>query len=66
MQPSGYRDNDEGGRYHRKTYTDKSLKNRMQRNYWLAKQTMIEKLGKEQDEHVVASDSELDQTLEVS
>ncbi|EDV26299.1 uncharacterized protein TRIADDRAFT_2519, partial [Trichoplax adhaerens] len=43
---------------------EKSFKNRMQKNFWLAKQTMIEKLGKEQDEHVVASDLELDQTLE--
>ncbi|RDD45155.1 Islet cell autoantigen 1 [Trichoplax sp. H2] len=64
MQPSGYRDGDDAGRYHRKTYTEKSFKNRMQKNFWLAKQTMIEKLGKEQDEHVVASDLELDQTLE--
>ena len=39
---------------------------RMQQQYWVTKQSMIKKLGKKEDEHVVAGDSELDAKLEVN
>lgn len=37
----------------------------MKETYWTTKQAVIQKLGKKEDEHVVASDSELDAKLEV-
>lgn len=42
----------------------KSVANRMQQQYWVTKQSMIKKLGRKEDEHVVAGDSELDSKLE--
>ena len=41
-----------------------SFKGKVQQKYWKSKQTMIEKLGKQQDEFVVAGDSEVDARLE--
>jgi len=38
---------------------------RMKETYWTTKQAVIKKLGKKEDEHVVASDSQLDSKLEV-
>ena len=38
---------------------------RMQQQYWVTKQSMIKKLGRKEDEHVIAGDSELDAKLEV-
>ena len=43
-----------------------STVNKLQRDYWNAKQVLRKKLGKEEDKHVVASDSELDSKLDVS
>ncbi|XP_063951740.1 islet cell autoantigen 1-like isoform X4 [Lytechinus pictus] len=43
----------------------KSVANRMQQQYWVTKQSMIKKLGRKEDEHVIAGDSELDAKLEV-
>lgn len=37
----------------------------MKETYWTTKQAVIKKLGKKEDEHVVASDHELDAKLEV-
>jgi len=37
----------------------------VEQKYWLTKQTVIQKLGKEQDCYVVAGDSEVDARLEV-
>jgi len=37
----------------------------MKETYWTTKQAVMKKLGKKQDEHMVASDSELDAKLEV-
>lgn len=37
----------------------------MKETFWTTKQAVIQKLGKKEDEHVVASDSELDSKLEV-
>lgn len=44
---------------------DSSVVNRFQQKYWKTKQTLIRVTGKKEDEHVVASDAELDAKLEV-
>ena len=41
-----------------------SFKGKVQQKYWKGKQTMIEKLGKQQDVFVVAGDAEVDARLE--
>ena len=46
--------------------TNKSTLHKMKETYWTTKQAVIKKLGKKEDEHVVASDAELDAKLEVS
>lgn len=43
-----------------------STVNKLQREYWTAKQVFKKKFGKEQDQHVIASDSEIDAKLRVS
>jgi hypothetical protein len=45
---------------------NQSVVSRMQKNYWRTKQVFIKATGKKEDEHVVASDAELDAKLEVS
>ncbi|XP_076822681.1 islet cell autoantigen 1-like isoform X2 [Clavelina lepadiformis] len=42
-----------------------STVNKLQRDYWNAKQVLRKKFGKEDDQHVVASDSELDSKLDL-
>ncbi|XP_059159770.1 islet cell autoantigen 1-like isoform X2 [Physella acuta] len=42
-----------------------STLHKMKETYWTTKQAVIKKLGKKEDEHVVASDSQLDAKLEV-
>ena len=37
----------------------------MKETFWTTKQAVMQKLGKKEDAHVVASDSELDSKLEV-
>lgn len=44
---------------------DTSVVNKFQQKYWKTKQTLIKVTGKKQDEHVVASDADLDAKLEV-
>lgn len=44
---------------------DTSTIHQMKKAYWNTKQTVIRKLGKKEDEHVVASDHELDAKIEV-
>ena len=44
---------------------DRSVVNRFQRRFWKTKQTLIKATGKKEDEHVVASDADLDAKLEV-
>lgn len=46
-------------------YNDQSTIYKMKETYWTTKQAVMKKLGKKEDEHVVASDSELDAKLEV-
>ncbi|XP_062971950.1 islet cell autoantigen 1-like protein [Elgaria multicarinata webbii] len=44
---------------------DQSVVSKMQKRYWKTKQVLIKVTGKKEDEHVVASDAELDAKLEV-
>lgn len=44
---------------------DQSTIYKMKETYWTTKQAVMKKLGKKEDEHIVASDSELDAKLEV-
>lgn len=44
---------------------DSSVVNKFQQRYWKTKQTLIKVTGKKEDEHVVASDADLDAKLEV-
>lgn len=46
--------------------TETSTLHKMKETFWTTKQAVMQKLGKKEDEHVVASDSELDSKLEVS
>jgi len=39
--------------------------NKLQHKYWVAKKAVARKLGKDEDEHVISSDSELDAKLEL-
>ncbi|XP_037021916.2 islet cell autoantigen 1-like protein isoform X1 [Artibeus jamaicensis] len=48
-----------------KAEDDQSVVSRMQKKYWRTKQIFIKATGKKEDEHVVASDAELDAKLEV-
>ena len=43
-----------------------TLEQKLKRKYWKTKQAVIQKLGKNQDEFVVAGDVEIDTKLEVS
>uniref|UniRef100_A0A8C3SFC0 AH domain-containing protein n=1 Tax=Chelydra serpentina TaxID=8475 RepID=A0A8C3SFC0_CHESE len=54
---------DTNGKY---TSEDQSVVSRMQKKYWKTKQVLIKVTGKKEDEHVVASDAELDAKLEVN
>lgn len=45
--------------------TETSTLHKMKETFWTTKQAVMQKLGKKEDEHVVASDSELDSKLEV-
>ena len=42
-----------------------NLEKKLRNQYWKAKQSVIEKLGKSQDEFVVAGDADIDTKLEV-
>ena len=44
---------------------DQSTFHKMKETYWVTKQAVMKKLGKKEDEHIVASDSELDAKIEV-
>lgn len=43
-----------------------TLEQKLKKKYWKTKQSVIQKLGKNQDEFVVAGDAEIDNKLEVS
>lgn len=42
-----------------------SMVKKLQQKYWKTKQTLLKVSGRKEDEHVVASDAELDGKLEV-
>ena len=44
---------------------DKTSLNKLRSKYWTTKQLVIKKLGREQDEFVIASDSDVDAKLEL-
>ena len=46
------------------TLADSPL-NKIQHKFWVTKQAVTRKLNKDEDEHIVASDSELDAKLEL-
>lgn len=68
-----YRDDD--GDYGNQSYgynyrnyrmpNETGIKGKIEQKYWRSKQKVIEKLGKDQDEHVIAGDAEVDARLEV-
>ena len=43
-----------------------STVNKLQRDFWTVKQVFRKKMGKEEDQFVVASDAEIDAKLDVS
>lgn len=45
---------------------DESVVSRMQKKFWKTKQVLIKVTGKKEDEHVTASDAELDAKLQVT
>lgn len=66
-----YRDNDESNQnqygHNYRNYrmmNDSSIKGKIEQKYWKTKQKAIEKLGKDQDEFVIAGDAEVDARLE--
>uniref|UniRef100_A0AAY5EI80 AH domain-containing protein n=1 Tax=Electrophorus electricus TaxID=8005 RepID=A0AAY5EI80_ELEEL len=44
---------------------DRSVMARVQKKFWKTKQVLIKATGKKEDEHVVASDADLDAKLEL-
>lgn len=46
-------------------FKETSTLNRMQEKYWATKQAVFKKLGKKDDDCIIASDAELDTKLEV-
>ena len=62
-----------GTGYDRWSYEQSSLNagtndtplNKLQRKYWVARTKVARKLGKDEDEHIAASDAELDAKLDL-
>ena len=52
-------------RSYRSPTNEPGIKGKIERKYWRSKQKVIEKLGKDQDEFVIAGDAEVDARLEV-
>ena len=46
-------------------HNEQSTIHKMKETYWTTKQAVMKRLGKKEDEHIVASDQELDSKLEV-
>ena len=47
-------------------HNEQSTLHKMKETYWTTKQAVMKRLGKKEDEYIVASDQELDSKLEVS
>ena len=54
-----------GERERYQAHNEQSTLHRWKETYWTTKQAVYKKLGKKQDEHIVASDAQLDAKLEV-
>ena len=54
-----------GERERYQAHNEQSTLHKMKETYWTTKQAVYKKLGKKQDEHIVASDAQLDAKLEV-
>ena len=54
------------GSVHDELAAPSNLEAKLKKRYWETKQTLIQKLGKDQDEFVIAGDAEIDYRLEVS
>lgn len=46
-------------------HNEQSTIHKMKETYWTTKQVVMKRLGKKEDEHIVASDQQLDAKLEV-
>ena len=46
-------------------HNEQSTLHKMKETYWTTKQVVMRKLGKKEDDHIVASDAQLDSKLEV-
>ena len=53
------------GSVHDGQYRSDSFEQKLKKQYWKTKQTVIQKLGKNQDEFIVAGDADIDTKLEV-
>ncbi len=53
------------GSVHDSQLRSDSLEQKLRKQYWKTKQTVLQKLGKGQDEFIVAGDMEIDTKLEV-
>jgi len=63
-----YNENQYGHNYrnYRMMNDQPGIKGKIEQKFWKTKQKAIEKLGKDQDEFVIAGDAEVDARLEVS
>ena len=53
------------GSVHDGIFRNDSLEQKLKKQYWKTKQTVIQKLGKNQDEFIIAGDTDIDTKLEV-
>ena len=54
------------GSVHDESGQPTTLETKIKRRYWETKQSLIQKLGKDQDEHIIADDADIDLRLQVS
>ena len=54
------------GSVHDESGQPATLETKIKKRYWETKQSLIEKLGKDQDEHFVADDADIDLRVQVS
>lgn len=54
------------GSVHDESGQPSTLETKIKRRYWETKQSLIEKLGKDQDEHFIADDADIDLRLQVN
>lgn len=54
------------GSVHDESGNPATLETKIKKRYWETKQSLIQKLGKDQDEHIIADDADIDLRLQVS